>query len=228
MTTGGSGIQTVTNPSEATITGSTGEEDPCPAAVAALTGLLAAGQPCEVLIHLGEGAAPEGYRVTCGASGTTWSSSKEASGATQCCDSPTLYGPEEGPLFVMHQPADPGPDGVAIVSNHTGRVVLDVRTGEGSPATYTVPDQWLDAAGLAVGMGCGGSGITLDAFSVDLATGNELAEGDRMALAAAIDGTALASALAGAASQVRTAVLRFSPEEGGPAHDFVLLEVTGN
>jgi hypothetical protein len=232
MTTGGPGIQTVTSVSEtdATTGSSTGGGDPCPAAVEALAGMLAAGQPCEVLVHLGDGAAPQGVHVVCGVSGTTWPSGKEASAATQCCsESPTLYGADEGPIFVMHQPSDPGTDGVAIVSNHTGRVVLDARTGEGSPGTFTVPGSWQDAAALAAGMGCGVPGVSLvDALSVDLATGAELSNADRAALAAAIEGTALSAALAGAATPVRSAVVRYSPEEGGPAHDFVLLEVAGN
>lgn len=235
MTTGGPGIQTVTSVS-ASVTdtdpstgGSTGGEDPCPAAVAALAEMLAAGQPCEVLIHLDEGAAPQGFNVVCGASGMTWSSGKEASASTQCCsESPALYGDDEGPLFVMHQPSDPGTDGVAILSNHTGRIVLDAWTGEGSPGTFTVPE-WLDAAGLAAGMGCGAPGISLvDALSVDLATGAEVSNADRAALAAAIEDTALSAALAGATTPVRSGVVRYSPEEGGPAHDFVLLEVDGN
>jgi hypothetical protein len=232
MTTGGPGIQTVTSVSDtdATTGSSTGGGDPCPAAVEAIAGMLAAGQPCEVLVHLGEGAAPQGFHAVCGASGMTWPSGKEASTATQCCsESPTLYGADEGPIFVMHQPSDPGTDGVAILSNHTGRVVLDARTGEGSPGTFTVPGQWQDAAGLVAGMGCGVPGVSLvDALSVDLATGAELSNADRAALAAAIEGTALSAALAGATTPVRSVVVRFSPEEGGPAHDFVLLEVAGN
>lgn len=235
MTTGGPGIQTVTSASQTdATTGSSSESstggDPCPAAVAAIAEMVAAGQPCEVLVHLDEAAAPQGFHVVCGASGMTWSSGKEAAGATQCCsESPALYGPDEGPIYVMHQPSDPGTDGVAILSNHTGRVVLDARTGEGSPATFTVPAPWQDAAGLLAGMGCGAAGVSLvDALSVDLATGAELSNADRAALAAAIEGTALSAALAGAAAPVRSAVVRFSPEEGGPAHDFVLLEVTAN
>lgn len=233
MTGGGPGIQTVTSVSDSdtdtSTTGSSTGGDPCPAAVAAIAEMVAAGQPCEALIHLDEAAAPQGFHVVCGASGMTWPSGKEASTATQCCDSPTLYGGDEGPLFILHQPSDPGADGVGIVSNHTGRVVLDARTGEGSPGTFTVPGQWQDPAGLVAGMGCGAPGVSLvDALSVDLASGAELSNADRAALAAAIEGTALSAALAGAATPVRSAVLRYSPEEGGPAHDFVLLEVSGN
>lgn len=230
MTSGGPGIQTVTSVSATeTSSGSTTGGDPCAAAIAALAGLLVAGQPCEVLVHLGEGAAPEAVSVVCGSTGMTWPSGKDASAATQCCESPTLYGAEEGPIFLMHQPNDAGPDGVAIVSNHTGRVVFDAQTGEGMPGPITVPGQWQDAAALAVGMGCGAAGVSLvDAVSVDVATGAEVSNADRAALATAIEGTALASALAEAATQVRGAVLRYSPQEGGPAHDFVLLQVTGN
>lgn len=231
VTSGGPGIQTVTSVSatEASSSGSTGGGDPCPAAVAALAELLVAGQPCEVLVHLGEGAAPEGVSVVCGATGSTWPSGKDASTATQCCESPTLYGPDEGPIFLMHQPNDPGADGVAIVSNHTGRVVFDAKTGEGSPGPIDVPGTWIDAAALAVGMGCGAPGVSLvDAVSVDVTAGAAVPDEARATLAAAIEGTALASALAGAATPVRSAVLRYSPQEGGPAHDFVLLQVTGN
>lgn len=236
MTTGGSGIQTVTSlpqtSSEGTSEGSSTGADVCAGAVAGLAALIDAGQPCEVLVHLDEAKAPQGVAVACGASGTTWSSGKELGPATQCCmEGPEIYGPDSdlGPVYVLHLDNPMGADGVAILSNHTGRVVLDAMTADGAAGPISVPSMWTEAAALAVGQGCGDPAFSLaDALSVDLgATGAALAPAELDAVAAVLAGTALGPALAQASTPVRSLVLRYSPQNGGPAHDVVLLEVAG-
>lgn len=236
VTTGGSGIQTVTSlpqtSSESSEGSSTGA-DVCAGAVGGIAAMIAGGQPCEVLVHLDEAKAPQGFAVACGASGTTWSLGKDLGPATQCCmEGPAIYAPDQdlGPVYVLHLDNAQGADGVAILSNHTGRVVLDAMTADGAAGPISAPAMWTDAAALAVGQGCGGPNVSLaDALSVDLgASGAALAQGELGGIAAALGGTALGPALAQASSPVRSLVLRYSPQNGGPAHDFVLLEVTGN
>lgn len=233
VTTGGSGIQTVTslpNTSEGSSEGSSTGADVCAGAVSGLAALIAAGQPCEVLVHFDEAKAPQGFAVVCGESGTTWSSAKDLGMATQCCiEGPMIYAADQdlGPVYMLHLDNPMGADGVAILSNHTGRVVLDAMTADGAPGPISVPSTWAEAALLAAGQGCGDEISLAEALSVDLASGSPLAAGELDALAAALGETALGPALAQAAVPVRSAVLRYSPQNGGPAHDFVLLEVAG-
>lgn len=234
-----SGVQTVTTVTQTSTTGepettgtsTTGEPFDCAAAVDALTPKLAAGEPCEVLLQLDETGAPLGWSVACGASGTTWTSGKEVQGVTACCsDGATIYGPDPdvGPIYVLHQTGG-SPDGVAIVSNHTGTVVYDATTAADAPGPVSVPAAWDDPAALAVGQGCGDPGLSLaDALSYDLEKeGEALAQDDLDALATVIGDTALAAALAGASDPVRAVVVRYAPQDKGPSHAIVLFEVTG-
>jgi hypothetical protein len=203
----------------------------CPAAVASLAATIAAGEPCGVLVHLDDSAAPLGFAVACGATGTTWELTKEIGEMTHCCaDGPKTYPAVPGaPLYVLHLVTLEGPDGVALLSNHTGRVLLDAMTGADGPAAFTVPETWSDASLLAAGLGCGDPGFSLEsALSYDLGQDGAPLDGIQLAtLATAIGDTALVTALAQASTPVRAAVLRYAPEDGGPAHDFVLLEVNG-
>lgn len=231
----GSGIQTVTS-ATGTEGGSSGGSssggDVCADAVAGLAAAITSGEPCEVLVHLDESAAPLGIAVVCGASGTTWTTGKEVSAATQCCMDGLIYAEDSdlGPVYVVHVDNPAGADGVAIASNHTGRVVLDALTGEGEPGPIAVPTAWTDPAALAVGQGCGDPGFSLaGAQSYNLASDGAALVPDALeGLAAALGDTALGPALAQASTPVRSLVVRYSPQNGGPPHDFVLLEVEGN
>lgn len=234
VTSSDSGIQTVTTattPATATTTGTT-EADVCPSYVEALAATIAAGQPCEVLVELDDAGAALGFDVVCGTTGSMWSAGKEIGDATECCsEGATVYPAEEdAPLYVLHRADAQGPDGVALLSNHTGRVMLDVIVGEGGPASFVVPATWSDAAGLAAAMGCGDPNFSLgSAQSFDLEQGGAaLGQAELDAVGAAVADTALGPALAAVSTQVRAAVLRFAPEAGGPAHDFVLIEVQGS
>lgn len=232
VTSGGTGIQTVTsatNPGSDSTTG----VDVCATQVAALAASIEAGQPCEVLVHLDDTAALLGFHVVCGATGTMWSAGKEIGDATECCGgTPTIYpAEEEAPFYVLHRVDPGGPDGVAVLSNHTGRVLFDATTGDGGPGTITVPEAWVDPDELAPALGCGDRGFSLEsAQSYDLEQGGAAIGGaDLSALAAAIGDTALAPALAASSSPAgSTLVVRYAPEDGGPAHALVLLEVTGS
>jgi hypothetical protein len=235
--TADTGIQTVTSATTSTTTSATTTAvttgaDACTTAGDAIAAMISAGQPCDVLVHLDDAAAPLGLAIVCGASGTMWSAGKEIGDATECCGGgATVYPAEESaPLYVLHKEDPQGPDGVALLSNHTGRVLLDATTGEGGPGSFAVPEAWSDPAGLAPAMGCGDRGFSLEsAQSLDLGqAGATLGEADLAALAAAIGDTALVPALAGVSTQVRALVVRFALEDGGPAHDFVLLEVAGS
>ncbi|HEY8377307.1 MAG TPA: hypothetical protein VIK91_12515 [Nannocystis sp.] len=233
------GIQTVT--SEPTTTGdpattTTGEPttgsssttavDVCAGPSEAFTDRLLADSVCEVLLHFDETAALLGFSVVCGATGETFMIGKSLGDATSCCtDSPSIYPTSMGsPFYVLHYVNQQGPNGVGLVSNHTGRVVLDALTGPGGAGPFTVPAQWEDPAALAPGMGCGVPGFSLgEAFSFDLGQdGKALAGADLEALAAAIGDTVVANAL-GTVALERVVIVRTAPEEGGPAHDFVLL-----
>lgn len=238
--TGATGIQTVTSlpqTSEGSSEGSSGGgstgSDPCPGAVSGLAAKIAAGEPCEVLVHLDDNKAAQGLWIGCGATGTTWMSAKELGPATQCCqEGANVYSPDPdaGPVWVLFLDNASGGDGVALFSNHTGALLLDAVTGDGAPGTISVPASWLDAATLASGQGCGDPSFTLpNPLSYDLgAKGAALGAGELAGIAEVLGTTALGPALAQASTPVRSVVVRVPLQNGGPPHDFVLLEVSGN
>ncbi len=231
-TSGATGFQTVTSlpqtsSSEGSSSSSSTGPGGCEDAVAALAAKLAAGEPCDVLVHLGAADDLLGYSVACGALGPGWTMGKEVPAATSCCmDGATIYAPDGdlGPYYVLHA-ATPGPDGVAIASNHRGAVEFDALTGLDAPGPIATPT-WSDAAELAPGLGCGSPLDLSGAASHDLkAEGMPIA--DLSGVQAAIEDSALPTALSGAADLVRAVALRYAPQEGSDMHTFVLLEVTG-
>lgn len=231
-TSGETGIQTVTSGTLTATEGSTTTgPDVCPKHVDALAAMIGAGEPCDVLVHLDEAAAPVGLDAVCGQTGAVWNLGKDIGAMTGCCnEGPAIYpGMMDAPLYVLNQVYPQAPDGVAILSNHTGQVLLDAMTGEGSPGPVAVPASWTDPAALAVGMGCGDPGFSLaTALSYDLLQGGAaLPANDLEVLAVAIGDMALAPALAQVSTPVHTAVVRYAPEDGGPAHTFVVLAVDG-
>lgn len=241
VTTGGvattnASVQTVTSLPQTSgssgggSSGDTSGGDPCAAAVSGLAAYIDAGQPCEVLLHFDDAKAIQGFAVTCGASGTVWMSAKEVGGATQCCDGAAVYAPDQdnGPVYALFL-ENGAADGVALLSNHTGRVLLDAVTADGGPGPISVPAAWADAAELAGGQGCGAPVSLADALSYDIGAGGApVGAGELAALADALGDTALGPALSGTSTPVRSVVLRYAPQNGGPSHDFVLLEVTAN
>lgn len=235
ITSGGPGIQTVTSlPQTSTgemSTGSSTTEEPvdCAGAVGGLGAMLAAGEPCDVLVHLDEADVVLEYHIACGTVGPGWTSGKEMLAATMCCvEAASVYAPDSdmGPYYVPHFVDPMGPDGVAIVSNHRGAVVLDARTATDMPGPIAVPAPWSDATDLVAGQGCGGAFDLGGAASHDLDQ-DGAAIGDLSGVAAAIAGTALAPALEASATPVRTVVVRYAPQDKGAPHTFVLIEVTG-
>lgn len=231
-TSGATGFQTVTSlPQTSTSEGSSSSSstDPggCEDAVAALAAKVAAGEPCAVVVHLGGADELLAYSVACGTLGPGWSMGKEVPPATSCCtDGATIYAPDGdlGPYYVLHA-ATPGPDGVAIASNHRGAIELDALTGIDAPGPIATPT-WSDGAELAPGLGCGSPLDLSGAASHDLkAEGMPIA--DLSGVQAALEDSALPTALSGAADLVRAVALRYAPQEGSDMHTFVLLEVTG-
>lgn len=230
---GATGFQTVTSlPHTSTSEGSSSGSSStgpggCEDAVAALAAKVVAGEPCAVLVHLGGADELLAYSVACGTLGPGWSMGKEVPAATSCCtDGATIYAPDGdlGPYYVLHA-ASPGPDGVAIASNHRGAIEFDALTGLDAPGPIAIPT-WSDVAELAPGLGCGSSLDLSAAASHDLkAEGMPIA--DLSGVQAALEDSALPTALSGAADLVRAVALRYAPQEGSDMHTFVLLEVTG-
>lgn len=217
---------TTTSDATTTTTGSSSTGvDVCAAPVDELLQQLA-DPACDVLIQFDETAAPLGFHAVCGATGITFTSGKNIGSTTACCTETTAIYPADmsSPFYVLHYLDLQGPDGVGLLSNHTGRVILDALTGPGGAGPFTAPTRWSDPAELAGGMDCGVPGFRLEiALSVDLGhSGQPLADADLEALVAALGDTALAGALDRVTVE-RVVVVRTGPEDGGPAHDFMLL-----